>query len=227
MQAQVMLPDGCIRLEPGGHVRCEVLVRNLGLAADRFTFEVVGAAASWTTLDPPVLTLGPDATGHVTVHFRPPRAAHVRAGRIPFGVLTMSARDGAGSVVEQLVELGRFTDTVLELVPRSVRRASATFALAVANRGNITLRVSLRGRDAADAVRVECAPTTLTVFPGGFAQSRIRVRPTRRRWRGLPLARPFQIVVDPGQDAPLIAAGELLQHPILPTFAQIRPSRTA
>ena len=227
MQAQVTLPDGCIRLEPGGHALCEVLVRNLGLAASRFTFEVVGAAASWTKLDPPVLTLGPDATGHVTVHFHPPRAAHVRAGRIPFGVLTMSARDGAGSVVEQLLELGRFTDTALELVPRSVRRASVTFQLAVANRGNTTLRVSIRGRDPAGAVRVECAPARLTVFPGGFAQSRIRVRPTRRRWRGLPLARPFQIVVDPGEDAPLIAAGELLQHPILPAWAQIRPSRTA
>jgi hypothetical protein len=161
------------------------------------------------------------------VHFHPPRAAHVRAGRIPFGVLTMSARDGAGSVVEQLLELGRFTDTALELVPRSVRRASATFQLAVANRGNTTLRVSIRGRDPAGAVRVECAPARLTVFPGGFAQSRIRVRPTRRRWRGLPLARPFQIVVDPGEDAPLIAAGELLQHPILPAWVQIRPSRTA
>ena len=227
MQAQVVLPDRCIRLEPGEYALCEVLVRNLRLAPDRFTFEVVGAAASWTTLDPPVLTLGADATGHVTVRFHPPRAAHVRAGRIPFGVLTMSARDGAGSVVEQLLEVGSFTDTALELVPRSVRRASATYQLAVANRGNTTLRVSVLGRDAAGAVRVECTPARLTVFPGGLAQSRIRVRPTRRCWRGVPLTRPFQIVVDPGEDAPLIAAGELLQHPILPTCAQIRPSRTA
>lgn len=222
-----MLPDGCIPLEPGGHARCEVLVRNLGVAADRFTLEVVGAAASWTTLDPPVLTLGPDATGHVTVHFRPPRAAHVRAGRIPFGVLTMSARDGAGSVVEQLLELSRFTDTALDLVPRSVRRASSTFALSVANQGNTTLRVSVRGRDAAGAVRVECAPTRLTVFPGGSAHSRIRVRPTRRRWHGPPVAQPFQIIVDPGDDVPLIAAGELLQRPTLPACFQIKPSRTA
>src|SRR5918997_4689404 len=191
MQAQVMLPDGCIRLEPGGHVRCEVLVRNLGLTTDRFTFEIVGAAASWTTLDPPVLTLGPDATGHVAAHFHPPRAAHVRAGHIPFGVVTMSARDGAGSVVEQLLELGRFTDTALELVPCAVRRASATFQLVVTNRGNITLQVRLRGRDAAGAVRVECTPARLTVFPGGCVQSRIRVRPTCRRWRGRPLIRPF------------------------------------
>ncbi|MGH3980792.1 MAG: hypothetical protein ACRDRZ_17635 [Pseudonocardiaceae bacterium] len=227
MQAQVVLPEGCIRLEPGGQAMGEMLVRNLGLAADRFTFEVVGPAASWTTLDPPVLALGPDTTGHVAVHFHPPRIAHVRAGRIPFGVLTMSAREGAGSVVEQLLEVGRFTDTAVELIPRSVRRASATFQLVVANRGNTTLRVSVRGRDAAGAVRVECAPARLTVFPGRFAQSRIRVRPTRRRWRGPPLARPFQIVVDPGEDAPLIAAGELLQHPILPACAQIRPSRTA
>lgn len=217
MRAQVLLPDGCIRLEPGRHVRHEVLVRNLGLTADRFTFEVVGAAASWTTLDPPVLALGPEATGHVVVHFHPPRAAHVRAGAVPFGLLTTSAQETAGPVVEKLLEVGRFTDTVAELIPRCVRRASATFHLAVANQGNDTVRVSVRGRDPADALRVECAPAKLTVFPGTTAHSGIWVRSTHRRWRGVPVARPFQIVVDLGADLPLIVGGELVQRPILPS----------
>lgn len=216
MRAQVVFPDGCIRLEPGRHVRREVLVRNLGLAADRFMFEVVGAAASWTTLDPPVLALGPEATGRIAVHFHPPRAAHVRAGTVPFGLLTTSAQEAAGPVVEKLLEVGRFTDTVAELIPRCVRRASATFHLTVANRGNDTVRVSVRGWDPADALQVECVPTRLTVFPGTTAQSGIRVRSTRRRWRGSPVAQPFQIVVDTGADIPLIVGGELVHRPILP-----------
>ncbi|MGH3911920.1 MAG: hypothetical protein ACRDTC_00695 [Pseudonocardiaceae bacterium] len=216
MDAQVVLPGSCIRLEPGGHATCWMLVRNLGLTAGRFTFEVVGAAASWTTLNPPVLALGPEAAGHVAVHFRPPRAAHVRAGAIPFGVLTTSNRKPAGPVVEQLLEVGRFANTVVELIPRSVRRASATFVLTVANWGNDTVRVSLRGRDPSGGLWVECAPTRLTVFPGTLAQSRIRVRPMRRCLRGSPLAHPFQVIVDPGSDVPLIATGELVAHPILP-----------
>lgn len=194
----------------------EVLVRNLGLTDDRFTFEVVGAAASWTTLEPPVLALGPDATGRVVAHFRPPRAAHVRAGSMPFGVLTTSAQEAAGSVVEQLLEVGRFTDTVLELVPRCVRRSSAEFLLTVANRGNDTVRVSLRGRDPAGALRVDCTPAKLTVFPGALEQSMIRVRPMHWHWRGPPLVRPFQIIVDPGDDLPLTATGELVHHSVLP-----------
>ncbi|MGH3903023.1 MAG: hypothetical protein ACRDTE_02305 [Pseudonocardiaceae bacterium] len=194
----------------------EVLVRNLGLTDDRFTFEVVGAAASWTTLEPPVLALGPDATGRVVAHFRPPRAAHVRAGSMPFGVLTTSTQEAAGSVVEQLLEVGRFSDTVLELVPRRVRRSSVEFRLTVVNRGNDTVRVSLRGRDPAGALRVDCTPAKLTVFPGTLEQSTIRVRPLHWHWRGSPLVRPFQVVVDPGDDLPLTATGELVQHPILP-----------
>lgn len=216
MRAQVVLPDGCIRLEPGGHASCGVLVRNLGLTADRFTLEVVGAAASWTTLDPPVLTLGPEEAGRVVAYFHPPRAAHVRAGSMPFGVLTTSALEATGSVVEQLIEMGRFSDTVLELIPRSVRRTSATFQLSVANRGNDTLRVRIRGRDPAGALRVECTPANLTIFPGTFAHSAIRVSPTLRNWCGAALARPFQVVVDDaGRDDPLIAVGELVHHPIL------------
>ena len=216
MRAHVVLPVDSIRLEPGGHATRQLLVRNLGLTPDRFTFEVVGSAASWTTLDPPVLALGPDATGHVAVHFHPPRASHVRAGVIPFGVLTTSAVEAAGSVVEKLVEVGRFSEADLELVPHSVRRSTATFRLSVANRGNATMRVSLRGRDPAGVLRVECTPARLTVFPGTVAYCAVRVRPTRRRWRGAPLTRPFQVVADPGEDLPLIAGGELVHRPILP-----------
>lgn len=216
MPAQVILPDACILVEPGGHATCKVRVRNLGLTADRFTFEAVGAAASWTRLDPPVLALGPDTTGHLEAHFHPPRAAHVRAGRIPFGLLTTSALEGCGSVVEQLLEVSRFADTTVALVPVLIRRASATFQLAVANRGNGTVRMCVRGRDPAEALRVECDPAMLTVFPGATAHSRVLVRPTRRRWHGSAVAWPFQVVVNPAEDAPVIVAGEMLQHPMLP-----------
>lgn len=216
MRAQVMLPVGSLRIEPGGHATLQLLVRNLGLTPDRFTFEVVGSAASWTMLDPPVLVLDPDATGHVAVHFRPPRASHVRAGVIPFGVLTTSAAETTGSVVEKLVEVGRFSDADLELVPHSVRRSTATFQLSVINRGNATMRVSLRGRDPAGVLRVDCASARLTVFPGTVVHCGVRVRPTRRRWRGAPITLPFQVLVDAGEGIPLIAAGELVHRPILP-----------
>jgi hypothetical protein len=118
-------------------------------------------------------------------------------------------------VVEQLIEVGRFCETVLELIPQSTRRSSARFQLSVANRGNDTMRVRIRGRDPSGAVRVECTPPHLTIFPGTFAHSGIRVWSTCRRWRGAALARPFQVVVDGACDDHLIAAGELVHHPIL------------
>lgn len=215
MAVQVVLPDRSIPLAPGGDVRREIRVRNIGPFIDRFTFEVVGAAASWTTVEPPVLTLGPDEIGSLLVRFHPPRAAHVRAGQIPFGLVTTSARNGAGSVTEQLLELGRFADTTLELAQRTVRPGGGTFRLVVGNGGNSTLCARLRGRASDAAVQVECMPRQLTVFPGEAGQCRVRVR-ARRRWRGPVLAIPFQVMVDPGAGtSPLIATGELLQHPVL------------
>ncbi len=222
MAVQVVLPDRSIPLEPGGDARHEIRVRNIGPVADRFTFEVVGAAASWTTVDPPVLTLGPDESGCLQVHFHPPRAAHVRAGSIPFGLVTTSARDGAGSVTEQLLELSRFADTTLELAQRSVRRRAGTFRLVVGNRGNSTLCVRLRGRAPDAAVHVDCLPRLLTVFPGEVGHCRVRVR-ARYRWRGPVVAVPFQVVVDPGAGSPpLIAAGELIHHPVLAMTSRVR-----
>lgn len=218
MRAQVVLPEGFIRIEPGCHVTHRVLVRNIGLRADRFTFEIIGAAASWTALEPPTLSLGPDATGEVAVHFRPPRAAHVRAGRMPFGVLTTSALGETSSVVERMLEVGPFTETSLELVPCSIRRRSSTFRLLVANRGNVTVRASLLGRDQADALRVECLPSRITVFPGAVAQSHVRVRPVSVHWRGRPRVVPFRVVMreDDASSTPSFVVGELQHYPLLP-----------
>lgn len=215
MAAQVVLPERNIPLEPGALATHEVRVRNTGPLADRFSLEVVGAAASWTSLDPPVLTLDRDEVCCVRVHFNPPRAPHVRAGVIPFGLVATSERDGGGWVAEQLLELSTFADMALDLEQRSARRGSGTFRLVVGNQGNATLRLRLQGRGVGEAVHVECAPRRLTVFPGETAQCRVRVR-ARRRWRGPARAVPFQVVVDAGAGStPLIAHGELLDQPLL------------
>lgn len=211
MPVQLILPARSIPLDPGEPSSCEVRVHNTGLTADRFTFEVIGSAASWCMLDPPTVELGPDAATTVLVHFRPPRSAHVRAGRIPFGLLTTSTRERTSSVVEQLLELARFCDTSVELVACSARRRFARYRLIVSNQGNATVHARVRGRDLDDTLWIGCSPAELTVFPGLTAHCQVQVRP-RQRLRPCDAAvSAFQILVQPDMDSPLMAIGSF-QH---------------
>lgn len=215
MPVQVRLPVGAIRLDPGGESTCEVAVANTGETADRFTFEVLGAACSWTTVDPPALALAAGASGMLRVHLHPPRAAHVRAGPTPFGLLALSHRNGSCAVAEELLVLGRFAEVFAELIPRVHEGRSASFQLSVRNAGNSTLHLALAGRDPHGALAISCSPPALTVFPGTTATSRIRVRSRRLRWRGAPRPQRFEVIARPEGDDPITVAATLLERALL------------
>ena len=223
MPVHVRMPVGAIALAPGGDATCEVAVTNTGPTADRFTFEVLGTASSWTTLDPPVLALPPGTVGRLAVHFHPPRAAHVRAGTTPFGLLTTSDDGTSTSVVEELLVVDRFTELSAELIPRVQQGRTATYRLVLRNGGNSTLHVSVSGRDLGGVLAIGCFPPGLTVFPGKTRSCRVRVRPSRRRWCGETTPRQFQIVARPEGEDPFLLEGTLLQRPLLPQPLLPRP----
>lgn len=207
MSAQLVLPETPIAIEPGGHAVCDALVRNMALVADRFTFEVVGAPTTWATVDPPVLELGPEASGRVRIRFHPPRAAHVRAGNTPFALLATSERDRSSALAEQLLALNRFFDTALELEQRAVRWRTARYSLGVINRGNATVRLQLSGRDLDGWLVVDCDPVEMTVFPGAAEYARVHVRLRRAPATPEPLS--FQVVARSDGHDPLLATGRL------------------
>ncbi len=215
MPVHVRMPVGAIALAPGDHVTCEVAVTNTGPTADRFTFEVLGTAGSWTTVDPPVLALPAGSTGRLVVHFHPPRAAHVRAGPTPFGLLTTSHQGIASSVVEELLVVRRFAELDAELIPPVQRGRAATYKLILHNGGNSTLHVRLYGRDPGGVLAVGCSPPGLTVFPGTAGSCRVRVRSNHHRWRGETASRRFHVIARPEGEDPLLVEGTLLQRPLL------------
>jgi hypothetical protein len=206
MPVQVVISTDDVLVEPGGRASCRAVVHNTGRADDRVTVEVIGRPASWTTVDPPVLWLGADASASVVIWFHPPRAAHVRAGRIPFGVLATSAMELRSTVAEQIVELSRYEHTAIELIAAARRRRSARYWLQVSNLGNDAVRLQLHGRDLDQVMRVDCDPRQLTVFPGSIEYSRVRVRVSRpaRRERD---TRAFQVIVTSDVTGPAIVTG--------------------
>ena len=54
----------------GAEVTARLQVRNTGRVVDEFSFEIVGRASEWTTVDPAVLPLFPGDEGTVEGKFR-------------------------------------------------------------------------------------------------------------------------------------------------------------
>ena len=220
MGATVTLSAPAVSVEPGGAASIDVRLRNTGTVVDEFSFDVLGDAAGWTTVEPPTLSLFPGAEGTATVWFRPPRAATTPAGQIPFGVRARSREDPAGSAVEEgSVEVGSFLDPFAELVPRTSRGSrGANHDLAVDNRGNARLSAEVEASDADRMLRFDVNPPAVVVEPGAAGFAKIRVTPVSRFWRGSPKTRPFQLYVRPEGGTPITLDGTLLQEAVLPPW---------
>jgi hypothetical protein len=177
---------------------------------------VLGSAASWTTALPPVLDLPAGGEGSVDLHLHPPRAAHVRTGPTPFGVLASGERTRTSSVSEELILVGRFRHLEAELWPGSREGRSATYELTLRNRGNATEHRTVDARDLDGHLGLRCSPPALAVFPGGEDSARIVVRALRRRWSGGPEERTFQVVLRGEGVDPVILTGTLVEVPLLP-----------
>src|SRR6266487_2150923 len=180
MGATASLDADTVAVEPGAQVSCELKVRNTGTVVDQFTFSVRGEAAAWASVEPPTLSLFPDAEGTARVTFQPTRSIGVRAGPVPFAVRAASREDpGGDAVVEAVVEVLPFADTTAELVPRTSHgRQFARHNLAFDNRGNQPVVVHLAASDPDGLLAFQVSPAVLEVPPGaaGFAAVRVRAR---------------------------------------------------
>jgi hypothetical protein len=209
-----------LTVRPGEQVTCTVQVRNTGSVVDEFTFDVLGSAEGWASVDPPRLTLYPGAEGSVTVRFAPPRTADVPAGRQSFGLRVKSREDeGSTTVEEGVLDVQPFEEAFAELVPRTAHgRRTAKYELALDNRGNARLNAPLATVDPDDVLRFRVDPPTLVAEPGTAAFAKVIARPRTRFWRGPNQTKSFQVVAQPEGMQPLTADGTMLQGPLLPDW---------
>lgn len=209
-----------LTVAPGDQTTCTVQVRNTGSVVDEYTFEVVGQASSWATIDPPRLTLYPGTEGTATVRFAPPRLTEVSAGQVPFGIRVASREDPTSTSVEEgVLNVQPFVDAFAELVPRTAHgRMRATYELAVDNRGNRRINAPLSTFDPDNVLQFRLEPPTLVVEPGTAAFAKVRVRPRNMFWRGHPQTKTFQVSAQPDGLPPLVADGALLQESLLPDW---------
>jgi hypothetical protein len=218
--ASVTLAAPAVQVEPGGEAALDVRIKNTGTVVDEFRLEVLGDAAAWAAAEPPAISLFPGAEETVRVLFRPPRSAAIPAGSLPFGLRVQSREDPEGSTVEEgTVQVQPFFEPFAELVPRTSRGSrGANHDVAIDNRGNTRLSAELEAFDEDRLLRFDVDPPGIVIDPGMASFARLKVKPTKRFWRGMPRTRPFQLQVRPEGTMPITLDGALLQEPVLPPW---------
>ena len=220
MSASATLSTPAISVEPGAEARCQVTLRNNGTVVNQFNLEILGAAASWATVEPPTVSLFPGAEQTVEIHFRPPRTWHVAAGPTPFAVKVTPRENPTDTVVEEgTVDVGAFTDIFSEVVPRSGRgRTRSRFEVALDDKGNTRINARLSGADDNNALRYSFNPPALTSAPGQATFAKVVVRPKRTFLRGPARTHQFRVQAEVDGATPLAASGTFIQDPRIPRW---------
>lgn len=200
-----------------------VTVRNTGSVVDEFSLSVLGAAAAWSTITPPVIPLFPGAEGTAEIVFAVPLDSAVASGEIDVAVKVTSKEDPDGSTVEEAVlVVGSFNDVFAELVPRTSHGSrSGSTELAIDNRGNARVDASLSALDPDGLLKFDIDPPGLVVAPGKANFARVTIRPVKRFLRGPEKTIPFKVLAKTaGADGEgtLTADGLFVQRPVLPRW---------
>lgn len=205
-------------VEPGGSASTELRVAGGGHATTDLRFEVLGDAATWSFVVPPVPGAGPASMVSARVVVRPPRAAVPSAGSSALALRVWV--DGVDRVVSQTraegtVTIAPFTDIAASLEPRvGEGRSASQHELQVTNRGNASSTVTF-GVTQGASLSVHLHDRTLVVPAGGAATTKVAVRPDNRLMRGPARAHPFRLEVTPEHGAAVSAMGEMRQQPLL------------
>jgi hypothetical protein len=212
--------DNNLAVEPGQTATGELSLANTGTIVEQFTILVLGDAAEWTQVEPPVVSLFPQGQQVVTLRFSPPRAHTTPSGYVEFAVKVIPSNEPEESVVEEgAINVGAFNDVGAELVPRvATGRFAGKQRLAVDSRGNVPVPVTITALDAAEALKFRIRPSKITTAPGEARFSRIHVKPRQRFWRGPAQQKPYKVQVAAADEKPVVLDGGLTQRAVLPKW---------
>ena len=221
MGVSVALSDESLDVVPGEEAVCTVTVRNTGSVIDQINVDVVGPAAAWSVVEPPVLNLYPGDLGEARVYLRPPRASMPGAGDLRYGVRATSLEDPHGSATaEGTVVIAPFTELRVALVPQISRGSRrGKHKIDVSNLGNVAIGTQISAVDPDDALVFTVPRPAVVAPPGIVTQSRLAAVPRRKFWTGKQQAKPFQVVVQPERGVASTVDGTFEQEPIVPRWA--------
>src|ERR1700694_1256817 len=201
-----------VTVEPGKEAICQVRLRNLSQIVEGYKFSVIPA---WATIEPETISLFPDHEAEATVHFRPPRSSGLAAGAVPFAVTAESRTSSSISAIQSgSVDVGPFREMSVQLSPRTSHgTTTGVHRVAVENRGNVPLRVTLEPSDPDELLAFEVSPSFLVIEASKTGFAEVDVHPRSALKEATAQARPFQVRVQPDGASPAPAAAEALMIP--------------
>jgi hypothetical protein len=221
MTTSAHLDAAAVPVLPGEQARVVLEVRNSGTIVEAYTFEVLGAPAAWTVVEPAGLSLYPNTTGQVTLVASPPRDTTVPPGEMPLAVRVLpQERPETATVPEGTLQVLPYAEVTAELTPQMTQaRGRARFRVAVDNRGNHPVAVGFKGADRSQALDFKLPSAATEVAPGRAAFVQVPVRAKRRLWRGVAVPHAFQLTVTPASQQavvePVVLDGTYVQQPVL------------
>src|SRR5215467_13605856 len=215
----LVLTSHQLAVEPGGEVSLELRLHSHSSVVDEFKVEVLGPAAAWTEVEPPILSLFPDTEGRAQVRIRPPRAWHVSAGILSVGFRVASSLDPSRAAVDECdLEIAPYTDVAVELRPRTSRgRLRGRHKILLHSGGNTPLDVALTAHEMDGDCRLRIKPHLVRLRPGRNAKARLTVRPGYIPWLG-PVMETYQFEASalPRGGAEIKIPGIMRQSALLP-----------
>lgn len=220
MSTTATLDPATVSLEAGSEAFVPLHIRNDGEIVEEYVLQVVGPSGSWAKVVPGSVSLYPGQDAMASVAFHPPRSAAIPAGELKYGVQVLPTEHPEDAVVpEGTLNVLPFYETTAELMPRTSRgRWVARHRIAVDNRGNVPLTVTLSASDPGELLNITLKTPALTVEPGTAQFAELGVRPARTIWRGASATHAFAVIVTPLDGPPVVLDGTYLQEPVLPPW---------
>lgn len=209
---------------PGGTATTSLTVRNDSDIVEAYSLEVVGDCASWTTVEPPRVSLYPGTSETVTIRLEPPRSPEIRAGEVPLGVRVLPTEHPESvRVPETTVHVEEFRELRTELAPRRRRGwLRGRYQLAVRNQGNTPVQVGFTPGQAGEELGFAFSPAEPKLEPGESAEVRLRVRTGKPVWFGAAVVWPFTVVTaEAGDQAETRREATAVRAPLDAEFVQI------
>ncbi len=198
MSPYVLLETTQLVVQPGTETRLPIRIRNSGTIVESYRVDVVGHAASWSRVEPPLVSVYPGQEVEAEVVFWPVRSAHTPLGIVPFGVRAVSDVDATSSMVaEGAIDVAGIVDIASTILPRNSKgRWSGKHRVEIENRGNTPVSLRLRGHDSDELLDFRFKQNEVEIPVDGFVVTKVKAKIRSPYLRGPAAARPFKIAIE-------------------------------
>jgi hypothetical protein len=195
----LVVADDRLRATPGEEVTTTVTIRNRGRGGDDYALELLGPAAAWGRVTPPVIALPSAGEVVAKIRFTPPLSPPALAADIPFGVRCVSKADGKRSAVtEAVLTVEAVADIDFEAEPKRVRsRWHSRHLIDIENRGNTTIDLRPVVVDSEHDLSLAVSPPRLQIPAGSRDVVLVNARARRPKLLSKPANRGFCVSLVP------------------------------